>query len=623
MNNGQNHPIKQINLNQDLPNISHEPKFRSTVITNSQLNKDFIKISLTRPKDFKFIPGQYIWLVIPELSKHHNVIDRKPYSIASSTNDKTLDLIIHLTGSNYLSIVKSLESGDEVEIIGPMGSAFNVPNDGVIMIADDTGMPQFLSSLRSQIAKNITIIICNPNSKLSYIKSEMDDLSNKFGYQVVYRKSKPEIADLTDIIKINDKRPIFISGPQNFVNFITDILSKYGIAKEQMGYQENYPQIEDDIKIMKTVDTFLKDEKIAKDQNTPNKLTELFLQAAKNATSHVILTDRNGHILFANQAATKLTGYSYNEMRGQTPRLWGGLLSDSTYKEFWSQLRQGSVVKSTVINRRRDGLLYTTSVTVIPIVYSGIIIAYLAAEDDITSINEIDKAKSEFVPIISHQLRTLLSVISWYTEMLIDGDAGKLSIKQKKYLKAIYTGNQHMVELLNSLLSISRIELGALTVEPTQINIDELTKSVINEQKLDITEKKINLTYLNDSTIPVIQADPKLLRMILQNLLSNSIKYTPDKGEIKIEVSPYDKRNILIKVSDNGCGIPKAQQPMIFTKLFRADNAKIKDNEGTGLGLYIVKSITEKTNGKVWFKSKENKGSTFYVVIPIKAKPKK
>jgi cell cycle sensor histidine kinase DivJ len=87
---------------------------------------------------------------------------------------------------------------------------------------------------------------------------------------------------------------------------------------------------------------------------------------------------------------------------------------------------------------------------------------------------ELNKAKTEFIPIISHQLRTLLSVISWYTEMLIDGDAGKLSVKQKKYLKAIYSGNQHMVELLNSLLNVSKIELGALAIEPEETDISEL-----------------------------------------------------------------------------------------------------------------------------------------------------
>jgi signal transduction histidine kinase len=110
--------------------------------------------------------------------------------------------------------------------------------------------------------------------------------------------------------------------------------------------------------------------------------------------------------------------------------------------------------------------------------------------------------------------------------------------------------------------------------------------------------------------------------MIIQNLLSNAVKYTPENGKVQISFSQHNKKHILLKISDTGFGIPKNQQSKIFTKLFRADNAKLKDAEGTGLGLYIVKSIVDKTGGKVWFESKENKGTTFYVLVLIKSNGK-
>ncbi len=117
-----------------------------------------------------------------------------------------------------------------------------------------------------------------------------------------------------------------------------------------------------------------------------------------------------------------------------------------------------------------------------------------------------------------------------------------------------------------------------------------------------------------------MQADPKLLRMVMQNILSNAVKYTPNSGKIIMSISLPDKSNILIKISDTGYGIPKNQQDKIFTKLFRADNVRDKDTDGTGLGLYIVKSIVGNSGGEIWFKSKGavgNKGTTFFVTLPL------
>ena len=117
-----------------------------------------------------------------------------------------------------------------------------------------------------------------------------------------------------------------------------------------------------------------------------------------------------------------------------------------------------------------------------------------------------------------------------------------------------------------------------------------------------------------------MQADPKHLRMVVQNILSNAVKYTHEGGKIDVSISLADKNNILLKIDDTGYGIPRNQQDKIFTKLFRADNVRDKDTDGTGLGLYIVKSIVENAGGKIWFKSSSeeaNKGTTFYVLLPL------
>jgi signal transduction histidine kinase len=266
---------------------------------------------------------------------------------------------------------------------------------------------------------------------------------------------------------------------------------------------------------------------------------------------------------------------------------------------------------------RKDKSRFPASSIVAPVILAGKIVGAVEVFRDITKEKEIDKAKTEFVSLASHQLRTPLSTVNWYSEMLLSGDVGEVTPDQKKYLEEIYNGNQRMVDLVNTLLDVSRIEMGTFMVEPKSTDIIKLAQSVIDEQKLQIDEKKIRFSTTFEHGIPLIQADPKLLRMVIQNLLSNAVKYTPDEGKIEISIFLDNKKNILLKVMDTGYGIPRNQQNMIFTKLFRADNVIGKDTEGTGLGLYIAKSIVEQTGGKLCFESVENKGTTFYATLPL------
>lgn len=260
-----------------------------------------------------------------------------------------------------------------------------------------------------------------------------------------------------------------------------------------------------------------------------------------------------------------------------------------------------------------------------PVVLDGTTIGAIKVFRDITSEREVDKAKTEFVSLASHQLRTPLSTVNWYAEMLLAGDVGEMNEQQNKYLNEVYRSNQRMVELVNALLDVASLELGTFVIEPESTDICKLTENIIHEQKTQIAAKKIRLSFFCEKNISRMQTDPKHLRMVIQNILSNAVKYTPDGGRIKFSISAEDKKNVLLKVSDTGYGIPKNQQDKIFTKLFRADNVRDKDTDGTGLGLYIVKSIVDNSGGKVWFTSpskNEKKGTTFYVVLPLKGTQK-
>jgi signal transduction histidine kinase len=254
-------------------------------------------------------------------------------------------------------------------------------------------------------------------------------------------------------------------------------------------------------------------------------------------------------------------------------------------------------------------------VTVTPVVLNEKLIGTIEVFRDITKEMEIDRAKSELLSLASHQLRTPLSTISWYAEALLKEYTGEVSVMQKNYLDQIYRTTHKMIRLVNDFLNVSRIELGTLPADPEPVNLAEIAKSTIDELGAMIKEKRVKVNQNYAEQIPIINADPNHMRMIFQNLLTNAVKYTETDGEIWVEILTEQER-VVIKVIDTGCGIPKSQQSKIFTKLFRADNVKGEDTEGTGLGLYIVKSIVAQANGEIWFKSEEGKGSIFYIALP-------
>lgn len=171
-------------------------------------------------------------------------------------------------------------------------------------------------------------------------------------------------------------------------------------------------------------------------------------------------------------------------------------------------------------------------------------------------------------------------------------------------------------------MNVSRIDIGTFAIDPEPTNFSSIAESVIKELTPKITEKSISFIKNFDKNIPDVVADPKLIRIIFQNLISNSVKYTPPSGKVEVQII-LDNEFIQIIVKDNGYGIPQNQQDKIFTKLFRADNILTKETDGTGLGLYIVKSIVDVAGGSINFCSEENKGTEFRVRLPLKGMEKK
>lgn len=235
----------------------------------------------------------------------------------------------------------------------------------------------------------------------------------------------------------------------------------------------------------------------------------------------------------------------------------------------------------------------------------------------IQKVTEVSRLKTEFISVASHQLRTPLSGIRWYLELLLEKSRQEEQSEEvKEYITTLLQTNQRMIKLVNSLLDVSRIEQGRLKIEPQKIPFQQLYQEII---KIHQQEAKAKGIHLITGPIPpdvYIFGDPRLLEQVLENLISNSIKYTPSGGTVKIDFV-LKKSNIQTCVADTGVGIPPAEQKRIFQRFFRANNVLKMQSTGTGLGLYIAKAIVEAHKGKIWFKSKEGQGTVFYFTLPL------
>jgi PAS domain S-box-containing protein len=348
----------------------------------------------------------------------------------------------------------------------------------------------------------------------------------------------------------------------------------------------------------------------------------------------VFAIDAQRHIQVFNAAAERLSGYSSKEALG---RPYEEILkfeaegSGKVNKTFITQALAGKITTLTAptVLIRKDGGRVPIADSAAPILdakdhIQGAIIVFR----DVSKEYDLDKAKSEFVSLASHQLRTPLSAINWYSEMLLSGDAGEMNTKQHDFLVEIFEGNQRMIELVDSLLDVSRLEVGKLPNRPVATDLAELVGRVEKEFATNIANRHLILTK-DIADLPRVTADPRQLRMVIQNLVSNAVKYTPDRGKIHLVLRPATPDDMkaagrhgaepywFFSVQDTGYGIPKIQQARIFNKLFRADNVRTLNVNGTGLGLYIVKEVVEKMGGLVWFESLESAGTTFFVIAPV------
>lgn len=236
---------------------------------------------------------------------------------------------------------------------------------------------------------------------------------------------------------------------------------------------------------------------------------------------------------------------------------------------------------------------------------------------DIRKEQELEEMKLDFVSIAAHELRTPLTSIKGYLSVLSDEGVDHMTEKQQQFFTRMTHSADHLLALVENILSVSRIERGALTMDLTSVDMKDLIREVVEDLKSRADEKKLSFAFIDDQTsLPSVNADRFRISQVLTNLIANAINYTPVGGKVVVSTEKKE-HEIIVHITDSGQGIPKDALSHLFTKFFRVGGKLEQGSKGTGLGLYITKSIVENHKGKIWVVSEENKGSTFSFSLPV------
>ncbi len=236
-------------------------------------------------------------------------------------------------------------------------------------------------------------------------------------------------------------------------------------------------------------------------------------------------------------------------------------------------------------------------------------------DDMVQGLKRLEDLKDEFVFIAAHELRTPVSAMKGYLSLILDGATGAVPDKTKEYIQKVIAADNRLVQLVNDLLEVARSEAGRLTIKVSAMDLTEPIRMVLDELKSLADEKNVKLVYEPSATLPKVMGDPDRIKEVMVNLVGNAIKYMGGTGSVIISHEIKDG-NVVTHVADTGFGISKDAQAKLFEKFYRVQTDKTRDITGTGLGLFIVKEIMEKMNGKIWVESEEGKGSTFSFSLP-------
>jgi len=338
-----------------------------------------------------------------------------------------------------------------------------------------------------------------------------------------------------------------------------------------------------------------------------------------NVGDAVMVTDAKSRIEYVNPAWERLNGYSSDEAISQTPRLvHSGRNPPTKYEEMWQCLNEGKTWRGELVNRRKNNTTYHGAIAIQPIHDdSGKIINFVAVQHDISALKEIDRLKSQFVSDVSHELRTPLTNIRLYLDLLNQTqEQGKVG----RYLQTLSRESDRLSQLIDDLLSLSRLEAGAMEFVPTAVDINKLINALVNDRHELAARQGLELILDTRPDLPPALGDQRLFSQVFTNLLTNAMNYTPRGGIITLRTrleTDGDDQWVSSIVEDTGIGISIDELPLIFGRFYRGHASRDTGAPGTGLGLAICKEIIELSKGSIDVESDLGQGSRFIVRLPV------
>ncbi len=341
----------------------------------------------------------------------------------------------------------------------------------------------------------------------------------------------------------------------------------------------------------------------------------------ENANDGIYILDRTGRILSFNRKAEEITGYSFEEVRGQSYTLLvsSGPERKKARRAFLKNMR-GQPDKTELTITRKDGREVILELSTRPIWQGGQIVGIQGIGRDITERKEVERLKSDFISTVSHELRTPLTSIKGYVDLVLAGDVGPLTPEQKEFLTIASQNTTRLTELINDLLEIERLESGKIEFEFAELDLAEVLDNVARSLQVNAEQKGLEFFKEIPSGLRV-RGDRERLAQVFLNLLSNAIKYTP-AGTVELKAHQEDD-TVVVEVRDTGIGISESDRQKLFQKFFRSDNPYVRKAGGTGLGLSIAKAIVERHGGTITVTSQAGQGSTFTVRLPALARPER
>ena len=366
---------------------------------------------------------------------------------------------------------------------------------------------------------------------------------------------------------------------------------------------------------------------LIKQEEELKEVNDLFSQYKKAVDEFLIVSKTNakGIITYVNKSFCDISGYTENELIGKSHNIVRHPdMPKKVFTDMWNTIKRGEIWRGFIKNRKKNGDFYWVDTGIMPIKnYKGEIVEYIALRTDITVLikerqkaQEAEKAKGIFLANMSHEIRTPLNAILGFTQLLERKD--NLDKDVQKYIRIINSSANTLLKVINDILDISKIESGDVTIEEREFNPNKVFNDIAALFLAKTKEKNINYKINIDKLPECIKSDEHRLKQVLANLLGNAIKFTPENGEIALNIKNIEengKVKLKFSVKDSGIGIPKNKQEEIFKAFSQADGSIVRKFGGTGLGLTISSKIVQKLGGNIEVISEEGKGSEFYFIL--------